>query len=290
MRALVVGIDGYIGWPLSLRLATAGFEVFGIDDLSRREYSKVVKCSSITPIAPLQNRIASTNYHAQVWKSCARREEVLLPIIREYKPDVAYYLTRPDDEGLSIIRRALAETEALLVQCSAPLDKAHEGGPEIFVQVGSVFGLNHSDISHNRAWTTRLDWDPSSSALHRALVCSIAGDAGPVTDDLKDHLPLECLVNELVKLPWLRSKGSRSIRVQGVSFPGGLSWALRCLTNWGVVSQVLLTEGNKANSGAPEGYECVQPRFDADRELRSLIAEMIRHRSRIAAFPIGEGV
>ena len=36
MRIIVAGGDGFIGWPLSLRLSKDGYEVLIIDNLRRR--------------------------------------------------------------------------------------------------------------------------------------------------------------------------------------------------------------------------------------------------------------
>ena len=54
---LVVGGDGFIGWPLSLDLATAGHNVIIADNFMRRTIDMELGAESIIPIASMQNRL-----------------------------------------------------------------------------------------------------------------------------------------------------------------------------------------------------------------------------------------
>jgi UDP-sulfoquinovose synthase len=56
MRVLVLGSDGYIGWPLILYLKGKGHEVYGVDNLMRREHVKEVGSKSAIPIATTWER------------------------------------------------------------------------------------------------------------------------------------------------------------------------------------------------------------------------------------------
>jgi UDP-sulfoquinovose synthase len=58
---LILGIDGFCGWPTSLKLAKEGNNVFGVDNLSRRKIDKELKVSSATPISSIKKRIKSAN-------------------------------------------------------------------------------------------------------------------------------------------------------------------------------------------------------------------------------------
>jgi UDP-sulfoquinovose synthase len=57
MRILVLGADGYIGFPLSMQLATTGHEVIGIDNFSRRKWLSELGSHSATPIVTMPQRI-----------------------------------------------------------------------------------------------------------------------------------------------------------------------------------------------------------------------------------------
>jgi UDP-sulfoquinovose synthase len=58
MRILVLGGDGYLGWPTALHLSQAGHEVAVLDNFARRGYDNELGIESLVPIEPLQARIA----------------------------------------------------------------------------------------------------------------------------------------------------------------------------------------------------------------------------------------
>jgi UDP-sulfoquinovose synthase len=66
MRVLVLGGDGFCGWPTSLYLSDRGHEVTIIDNLSRRKIDIDLEVESLTPIRPIGERI-------RVWEQVAGR-------------------------------------------------------------------------------------------------------------------------------------------------------------------------------------------------------------------------
>jgi UDP-sulfoquinovose synthase len=59
MRILILGGDGYLGWPTALRFSARGHEVAIVDDFSRRRWHQEAGTGSLTPIADLAERIAA---------------------------------------------------------------------------------------------------------------------------------------------------------------------------------------------------------------------------------------
>jgi UDP-sulfoquinovose synthase len=59
MRILILGGDGYLGWPTALRFSARGHEVSVADDFSRRRWHQEAGTDSLTPIADLDRRIAT---------------------------------------------------------------------------------------------------------------------------------------------------------------------------------------------------------------------------------------
>ncbi len=57
MRILVLGGDGYLGWPTALHLSARGHDVTVVDNLVRREYDREMGVDSLVPIASLQDRV-----------------------------------------------------------------------------------------------------------------------------------------------------------------------------------------------------------------------------------------
>ena len=59
---IVFGGDGFCGWPSSLFLSKAGYQVIIVDNLSRRKIDVELGCGSLTAIQPINKRI-------EAWKS-----------------------------------------------------------------------------------------------------------------------------------------------------------------------------------------------------------------------------
>ncbi|MEL6501953.1 MAG: NAD-dependent epimerase/dehydratase family protein [Cyanobacteria bacterium J06631_6] len=76
MKVIILGGDGFCGWPTSLHLSNLGFEVIIVDNLSRRNIDNELEVSSLTPIAPIGQRLST-------WKELTGRS------IKFYNIDIA---------------------------------------------------------------------------------------------------------------------------------------------------------------------------------------------------------
>ena len=91
MKVLVLGGDGFCGWPTSLHLSAQGYEVAIVDNLSRRKIDIELEGESLTPIRPIGERL-------RVWNDVASRKiafhnfnvarnyQRLLDLINEWRP------------------------------------------------------------------------------------------------------------------------------------------------------------------------------------------------------------
>ncbi len=79
MKVLVLGGDGFCGWPTSLHLSDIGHDVTIVDNLSRRAIDIELEVDSLTPIRPIGERIA-------VWRELTGKEIgfVRLDLAQEY--------------------------------------------------------------------------------------------------------------------------------------------------------------------------------------------------------------
>jgi UDP-sulfoquinovose synthase len=92
MRVLVLGGDGFCGWPTSLYLSDRGHEVTILDNLSRRKIDIDLEVDSLTPIAAMGERI-------RAWREVSGREigfvnidlateyDRLAAILRDLRPE-----------------------------------------------------------------------------------------------------------------------------------------------------------------------------------------------------------
>jgi len=92
MKVLVLGGDGFCGWPTTLHLADKGHDVIVVDNLSRRDIDIELEVESLTPIRPMGERI-------RAWKELrgqdigfvnldlAEEYERFLELLRNERPD-----------------------------------------------------------------------------------------------------------------------------------------------------------------------------------------------------------
>ena len=92
MRVLVLGGDGFCGWPTTLYLSDRGHDITIIDNLSRRKIDVELEVESLTPIRPIGERI-------QVWREVSGREigfinldlateyDRLVTVLEDIRPD-----------------------------------------------------------------------------------------------------------------------------------------------------------------------------------------------------------
>jgi UDP-sulfoquinovose synthase len=56
-KIIILGGDGFCGWPTSLHLSNLGYDVTIVDNLVRRKIDVELECDSLTPISSMSNRI-----------------------------------------------------------------------------------------------------------------------------------------------------------------------------------------------------------------------------------------
>ena len=96
MKALVLGGDGFCGWPTCLHLSALGHEVVVVDNLSRRNIDNELEVSSLTPIRPIKERLRAwaelsgrtIEFHNF---NVAENYHRLLTIVAEEQPDAVVH-------------------------------------------------------------------------------------------------------------------------------------------------------------------------------------------------------
>ena len=92
MKALILGLDGYSGWALALRLVAKGHEVAGIDNLSTRRFSAEVGSDSAFPLPSPKERVEAVKRKLgadiKFIVGDAKDKALLEETIRDFKPDV----------------------------------------------------------------------------------------------------------------------------------------------------------------------------------------------------------
>jgi len=96
MRVLILGGDGFCGWPTALHLSARGHAVEIVDNLSRRRIDGELRAGSLTPIVPLDERLAA-------WREVSGRAirahqitvgkdyDELLELLQTFRPDAVVH-------------------------------------------------------------------------------------------------------------------------------------------------------------------------------------------------------
>jgi len=92
MRVLVLGGDGFCGWPTTLYLSDRGHDVTIVDNLSRRKIDIDLEVESLTPIRPIGERIRawqelSGRTIGFIQLDLATEYDRLVAVLRELRPD-----------------------------------------------------------------------------------------------------------------------------------------------------------------------------------------------------------
>ena len=59
MKILILGGDGFCGWPTALHLSDLGHDVVIVDNMSRRSIDIELEVDSLTPISAMGTRLAA---------------------------------------------------------------------------------------------------------------------------------------------------------------------------------------------------------------------------------------
>ncbi len=100
MRVLILGGDGYLGWPTAMALSAKGHDVFVVDNYLRRNIALKTRSEALMPNPNLHERAeiwkALSGYSISVEIADCSDYRVLSQVFREFQPDtVIHYAEQP---------------------------------------------------------------------------------------------------------------------------------------------------------------------------------------------------
>ena len=109
MRILILGGDGYLGWPQSLYFSHKGHDVAIFDNLMRRHFDLEHNFASLSPIHPLHERIKAwkevSGRQIQFYVGDAMDYEVLSSVFRDFRPEAVVHFAEQRSAPYSMIDR-----------------------------------------------------------------------------------------------------------------------------------------------------------------------------------------
>jgi UDP-sulfoquinovose synthase len=112
MRILVLGGDGFLGWPTALHLSARGHDVGVLDSLVRRQYDLELGTSSLVPISNLHTRVGL--WHDVSGKTVTpfigdlTDADVIQRALRHFEPDAVVHFAEQRSAPYSMIDRSHA--------------------------------------------------------------------------------------------------------------------------------------------------------------------------------------
>src|ERR1044072_2334642 len=112
MRVLILGGDGYLGWPTALRFSARGHEVAVVDNFVRRRWVEGVGSNSLTPIRSLDERIGAwrevSGNEIQSFVGSVEDGKFLDGVVAEVRPEVVIHYGQQASAPYSMASREQA--------------------------------------------------------------------------------------------------------------------------------------------------------------------------------------
>ena len=165
MKVIVLGADGYLGWPTCMYFAVRGYDVIGIDNYARRRIAAETDSEALFPNPRLPERAdlfaSATGHRIAVLEADCANVEQLSAVVLEHKPGAlihyaeqpsAPYSMRDAEAGAYTLHNNLGTTFAALTAIRAHSPATHlvklgtmgeYGTPNIDIEEGWL------DVEHN---------------------------------------------------------------------------------------------------------------------------------------------
>jgi UDP-sulfoquinovose synthase len=112
VRIIVLGADGYLGWPTALHLSAKGHDVVAVDNLVRRRWDRRCGTHSLVPIASMERRVAR-------WAELSGRRidwrkldlcdaDAVTELVRDTAPEAVVHFAEQRSAPYSMLSRAHA--------------------------------------------------------------------------------------------------------------------------------------------------------------------------------------
>jgi UDP-sulfoquinovose synthase len=159
MRVLVLGADGYLGWPTCMHFSQRGHEVIGVDNYFRRYASLELSCEPLVSTPNLPDK-------AKLWQDFSGKEifchigdiinyEFLLRICQEYAPEVIIHYAEQPSAPFSMLNRdkAVFTVQNNLISTLNIVFALKETNPEChIIKIGTMGEYGTPNIDIEEGW------------------------------------------------------------------------------------------------------------------------------------------
>ncbi|WP_199431322.1 NAD-dependent epimerase/dehydratase family protein [Qaidamihabitans albus] len=159
MRVLVLGGDGYLGWPTALHLSDKGHETAVLDNFARRKYDEELGVQSLVAIEDFETRAAAweevSGKKLQTYVGDLLDADFVYATLREFRPDAVVHFAEQRAAPYSMIDRqhAVYTQQNNVIGTLNLLYGIQETNPEIhLVKLGTMGEYGTPNIDIEEGW------------------------------------------------------------------------------------------------------------------------------------------
>jgi|TARA_Y100000310_G_scaffold345664_1_gene467921 UDP-sulfoquinovose synthase len=163
MRILILGGDGYLGWPTAMYLSARGHTIGVIDNLAKRKWEAEIGCGPLWSIPPLHERVrkwnsidANHNDSMEMWIcDVAENRSLLYKIVEDFKPDtIVHYAEQPSApySQMDAGRCIYTQRNNVLGTLNVLMAVLHCGSTPHIVKLGTMGEYGTPNIDIEEGW------------------------------------------------------------------------------------------------------------------------------------------
>lgn len=159
MRIIILGGDGYLGWPTAMHLAAHGHEIWTIDNYLRRQIAIETRSEPLIPTPNLNDRTeifrSASDHHIHVTIGDCTNEATIMRLFEEVQPEaVIHYAEQPSapfsmlgyDQAKRTLRNNLEATFNTIWACLEHAPDCH------IIKLGTMGEYGTPDIDIEEGW------------------------------------------------------------------------------------------------------------------------------------------
>ena len=191
MKVLVLGGDGFCGWPCAVNLADQGHDVLIVDNLSRRKIDIDLEVESLTPITSIGERLKAWeeiggNSMRFLHMDIAHEYQRLLDLLLAEKPDSVVHFAEqraaPYSMKSSATKRYTVDNNvngthnllAAIVESGLDIHVVHLG-------TMGVYGYAPTAAPPSLRGISRLRFPSRTAAVSKRRSCTLPAQAASIT-------------------------------------------------------------------------------------------------------------
>ncbi|MHB1499880.1 MAG: NAD-dependent epimerase/dehydratase family protein [Candidatus Dormibacteria bacterium] len=109
LTVLVLGADGYIGWPMAMHLSKLGHQVVAVDNLARRRWDREGGTYSLLPLRSMGRRVsrweAVSDRRIEWRRADLRNAEAVDGLFQEFRPHAVIHFAEQRSAPFSMVDR-----------------------------------------------------------------------------------------------------------------------------------------------------------------------------------------